>query len=36
MLGLPWASFVLLIVLPALVIAPMLYYSRRLKKGTWD
>lgn len=36
MLGLPLASFVLLFVLPALVLAPMFYYSRRIKKGTWD
>jgi len=36
MLGLPFASFMLLFVLPGLVLAPMFYYSWRLRKGTWD
>lgn len=36
MLGLPIESFVLLFVLPAAALAPMFYFGRRLKKGTWD
>ncbi len=32
MWGLPWSSFLLLFVLPALVLAPMFYVSRRIRK----
>lgn len=35
-LGLPVASFVLLFVLPALVLAPMFYYSWLLRTGRRD
>ena len=36
MLGLPWASFVILFLLPGLVLATMFYYAWKLGKGTWD
>jgi hypothetical protein len=32
-LGLPLVSFLLLFVLPVLVLAPMFYYSWRIKTG---
>lgn len=35
-LGLPLSSFLLLFVLPALVLAPMFYYSWRLGRGKDD
>jgi hypothetical protein len=35
-LGLSLGSFLLLIAGPALILAPMLYYSWLLKKGGWD
>ncbi|MGH9319291.1 MAG: hypothetical protein ACRD21_24835 [Vicinamibacteria bacterium] len=33
MWGLPWPSVLLLFVLPALVLAPMFYYSWLIKTG---
>jgi hypothetical protein len=36
MLGLPWTSFLLLFVLPALVLAPIFYYSWLTKTGRRD
>ena len=36
MLGLPLSSFLLLFVLPALVLAPMFYYSWLIKTGQKD
>ena len=36
MLGLPISSLVVLFIIPGLIIAAMFYYSRKIKKGTWD
>ncbi len=36
MLGLPWDSFLLMFVLPALIAAPMFYYCWLIRKGRWD
>ena len=36
MLGLPLSSFLLLIVFPALILAPMIYYCWLIKKGLRD
>jgi len=36
MLGLPLDSFVILIGLPALIVATMFYYCRQIRKGRHD
>ncbi len=36
MLGLPWDSFILMFVLPALIVAPMFYYCWLIRKGLRD
>lgn len=36
MLGLPTSSFLVLIVLPALILIPMFYYSWLIKTGKRD
>ncbi len=36
MLGLPFASFVLIFVLPAIILAPMFYRCWQIRKGLRD